>query len=390
MTRRNRTSTLPSYRRHKASGLAVVTINSRDVYLGHWNSEESRNKYERVIAEWIATRHAATTKDRESLTVDRLWSAFLRHAEVHYRKDGRPTSELALFHHAMRPVRRLYGQALARDFGPMSLKTCRNEFVRADLSRKVINGHVRRVRQVFRWAVESELVGVEVYEALRTVPGLKKGRSEARETSPVEPVPQEHIDSILGFVSPHIAAMIQLQLLTGMRPGEVLMMRTCDLDTSDEAWTYTPHSHKTEHHQRERKIFIGPQAQRVVGPFLKTDLLAYLFSPKEAAEYRRTQWARKTKTHHRPSRGRKSHPKRAPRDRYDTDSYRQAIQRACDRAEVPRWSPNRLRHNAATMLRKRYGIEMTRVVLGHSSAVTSEIYAEADLDKAARIMSEVG
>ena len=55
-----------------------------------------------------------------------------------------------------------------------------------------------------------------------------------------------------------------------------------------------------------------------------------------------------------------------------------------------RWSPNQLRHNAATYLRKQFGIEAARVLLGHSSAAVTEVYAELDLAKAAEIRAQVG
>ncbi len=55
-----------------------------------------------------------------------------------------------------------------------------------------------------------------------------------------------------------------------------------------------------------------------------------------------------------------------------------------------RWSPNQLRHNAATFLRKEFGIEAARVVLGHASSAVTEVYAELDLNRAADIMAQVG
>ena len=55
-----------------------------------------------------------------------------------------------------------------------------------------------------------------------------------------------------------------------------------------------------------------------------------------------------------------------------------------------RWSPNRLRHNAATFLRKEFGIKAARVVLGQSSSAVTEVFAELDLTKAADIMARVG
>ncbi len=57
---------------------------------------------------------------------------------------------------------------------------------------------------------------------------------------------------------------------------------------------------------------------------------------------------------------------------------------------VPVWSPNRLRHNSATFLRKEHGIEKARIILGHRSAQVTEVYAELDRSKAADIMGEVG
>ena len=43
----------PSYRHHKPSGQAVVTIGRRDIYLGKFDTPESRTEYDRVIAEWL-------------------------------------------------------------------------------------------------------------------------------------------------------------------------------------------------------------------------------------------------------------------------------------------------------------------------------------------------
>ena len=45
---------LPSYRLHKASGQAVVTLRGRDHYLGSYGSAESHTDYKRLIAEWLS------------------------------------------------------------------------------------------------------------------------------------------------------------------------------------------------------------------------------------------------------------------------------------------------------------------------------------------------
>lgn len=81
---------------------------------------------------------------------------------------------------------------------------------------------------------------------------------------------------------------------------------------------------------------------------------------------------------------------RPPREHYDDESYCQAVERGCKRAGVPKWTPGQLRHNAGTAIRREYGLEAARLILGHRSAVTSEIYAKKDMAEAIRIMQEIG
>jgi integrase len=166
------------------------------------------------------------------------------------------------------------------------------------------------------------------------------------------------------------------------------------VDTSGEVWSYKPETHKTEHRGRERVIFIGPKGQDVLRPFLLRDKAAYCFSPAESERKRREQLheARQTPLScgNKPGSNRRRKPARTAGDRYTRDSYRRAIARACKLAKVETWSPNQLRHSAATEIRRRFGPESAQVVLGHASADVSQIYAERDQAAASRIMAEVG
>jgi len=201
------------------------------------------------------------------------------------------------------------------------------------------------------------------------------------------------VDAIKPHVARQVWATVELQSHSGMRPGEVVTMRMCDLDTSGRVWVYTPQEHKTEHHGRERRIYLGPQAQAVLRPWFRNNLMAYLFQPREAIEAYRAELRRYRKTPMTPSqaaRTRKRVPKKSPGDHYDTDSYRRAIAYGCKRAGVPRWHPHQLRHNAATRLRKGFGLDIARVILGHSSPGITEIYAEVDRKKGLTVMEQVG
>jgi len=55
-----------------------------------------------------------------------------------------------------------------------------------------------------------------------------------------------------------------------------------------------------------------------------------------------------------------------------------------------RWHPHQLHHNAATELRKEFGIEAARIILGHHSTAVTEIYAEKDEQEAIRTIMKVG
>ncbi len=120
-----------------------------------------------------------------------------------------------------------------------------------------------------------------MYEALRAVTGLRFGRTEARETEPIKPVPWTWVERVLSAVSgSSIAAMIWLQWLTGMRPCEAVIMRACDIDMSGEVWLYEPADHKNRWRGHRRIVALGPKAQEVIKRFLQLATQAYLFSPK--------------------------------------------------------------------------------------------------------------
>ena len=384
----------PSYRHHKPSGQAVVILDGRDFYLGRHGTAGSRAEYDRMIAEWLCNGRrlpAASSAVGSDLSINEMLLSYLVHVDSYYVKNGTPTVEPGNIRLAIRPLRQLYGLTPARDFGPLGLKAVRKAMIDGDLCRSEINRRIGRLVRAFKWAVSEEMVPPSVHQALHTVPGLRRGRTDVRESEPIRPVSESFIKAICPHVSRQVWAMVELQRLSGIRPGEVVSMRTIDLDTSGKVWCYTPESHKTEHHGRRRLIHFGPRAQAILKPWLRIDLTACLFSPAEATVERQADKREKRKTPVQPSqRGRaKVKPSKTPGDAYTVESYRRAIAYGCKRANVPKWHPHQLRHNAATQLRKEFGLDVARAVLGHSSPEATEIYAELDQTKAAEAMERV-
>jgi integrase len=402
--RQNR-SDVPALSRHKASGQGVVRLNGRDVYCGKFGTAN----YHRLIAEWVANERRLSVPSNgeasagpDDLTINELLLAYLRHADSYYVKHGKPTSEPACIRLALRHLRQVYGDTLAREFGPLRLKAVRQAMIDSGICRNEVNKRVRHILRAFKWGVSEEMIPASVHHGLKAVSGLRRGRADVRESEPVKPVPDAFVDAIQPYVSRQVWAMIQLQRLTGMRPGEACIMRTIDIDTSGRVWIYTPESHKTEHHGRERRIYLGPMAQEILRPWLRPELTAHLFQPREAiAEHRANQRRdRKTPVQPSPQNRKKHRPRKVPGEKYSAVAYGKAIDRGIARANreagqtggnpIPHWAPNQLRHNAGTRLRREFGLDVARAVLGHSTPVVTEVYAEIDGVKAAEAMERVG
>jgi integrase len=296
----------------------------------------------------------------------------------------------------------------AADFGPLKLKAIRQTLIDAGHSRVYINKLVPIIPRMFKWAAAEEIIPGSVYHALRTVEGLRKGRTDAHETKPVLPVADEVVNATLPHLRAVVSDMVRFQRLTGCRPGEVCQLRPCDVERSGDVWQYRPESHKTEHHGRERIIYIGPQAQQVLLPYLLRDAQAQCFSPAESEVKRHEEQRARRKTRVQPSQRnrRKARPKRSPATRYTKDSYGRAITRGIGKANaqrkeeasdmgiepmlLPHWHPNQLRHSKATEIRREFGLEAAQVILGHAKADVTQVYAERDAALAVEVARKIG
>ena len=335
----------PSYLLHRQSGRARAvwtdTTGRRQQQLlpGSYDSPESRTAFATLLLELEASPHRVQQPDATGITVNEFLLAYLEHAEQHYRgPDGNQTGEAHHVKLVIRYVREMYGDLAARDFGPLALKAVRQKFIAAGWCRKSVNQQIERVRRAFKWGASEELVPAGVHQALATVSGLQRGRSEARETEPVGPVSDAVVDATLPHLSHHVRGIIELQRLTGCRPGEACILRRADIDTGGTVWLYKPTHHKNAHRGKSRSISIGPKAQALLKEYFTPDLEEFLFSPRKAVEDVRAERSANRKTPRYPSHmkrnseKRQAKPARTPDTKYTTRSYSVAVARACDRA----------------------------------------------------------
>ncbi|MAE65623.1 MAG: recombinase XerD [Phycisphaeraceae bacterium] len=391
------TNRQPVYRHYKRTSQAAVrltdavTKKSKDIYLGPFNSDASRERYHQVLAEWERNgRRLSDELGKPETAPDRLTITELcrdywkRRVESYYPEKTKPSIKVML-----RRLRAMYGTQPAEDLGPLDLKRLRQSMIDEGLRRTTINKSVVLLRQMFKWAASEEMIPVQVHQALQTVEGLRAGRGDAKESREVLPVPMAHVDAVRPHVADQVWALIQLQLANGARSGELVVLRPIDLDTTGDVWTAEKKRHKTAHHGKRRMLVFGPRAQAILAPFLVgRPVGVYLFSPAEAEHDRRSQGEGQRRPNQAPTRRKTA---RVIGDHYTPHSYRQAISRACKLAGVPHWHPHQLRHAHATEVRKKFGLEIAQMVLGHAvGSKISELYAEADVEKVKEILRKIG
>ncbi len=323
----------PTYQHRKQSGQARVTLpdgqgGRKDFLLGKYNTAASRAEYDRLISWWIGNGRRIPRNTTDGMTVNEVILAYFTYCQTYHRDpDGKPTHEICSIKNALRPLKELFGATDAAHFDSLSLKTVRRRMIDAGLCRKSINKQVARVKACFHWAAEEKLVPAGVFHEVQTVRGLRAGRSDARETEEVQPVPVEDVEATLPYLPAVVGDMVRLQLATGMRAGELVIMRGADTDRTGTIWLYHPTRHKSAHRGHKRTVAIGPKAQLMLRKYLTRDPEAFLFSPRESVRLFRADQREKRKTRVQPSQRdrRKKSPRKKAGDRYVPAAYARSI-----------------------------------------------------------------
>lgn len=410
---------VPTYRKKKDRGIITVRNpdgSRRDILLpGKHNSDESLKEYERILALLRTTggKMPMVGKQANNLSVAELVLQFVeKHVQTYYihPRTKEPTSEQPAFKAALRPLVRLYGGTVAAEFGSLDLNVVREAMVSGSwmndderkacvkanrpigYARTTINKHCGRIKMLFNWGAEKELIPASTYHGIALVRGLRRGRCEARETEPVKPVELDNVDAIVQELPPIAADIVRLLILTGARVGEICQLKTPDIDRTGPVWFAELEAHKTAHHGHTRTLTFGPQSQLILNRYLKADPDAYLFSPAEQHKIMMEQKRAARKTPVQPSQvsRKRKRPRHKPGDYFDHNVINHAIRRAAKRLGVERFHVHQLRHTAALNILREHGPEAARAVLGHRQVNMTLHYSGIDLEKAKDTMRKIG
>lgn len=117
---------VPTYRHHRPSGRAVVTLDGTDHYLGKWNTEASRTEYQRLVGEWLANGCSLPQPDgKADLRICELVASYLDFAAGYYSDGETPGKEYGCMRDAAKPLAEFYSRTRVAEFGPLALKAPR-------------------------------------------------------------------------------------------------------------------------------------------------------------------------------------------------------------------------------------------------------------------------
>lgn len=386
---------VPKLSHHKATGKGRVILNGQHFYTeSPFGTVECHSEYQDLLLAWrgrgyLPIQQAAA----ENRTLAELVTEFLAHLDEagRYQKRGKPTSQRAMVEVALRELcdglripekyeatvsRRVrkyrgFGGSLVRDFGVEGLQIHRDRLLEAGLvSPRGVNRKVGIIKRLVEWARDR---GMFPKESARDIRDLRSLPVPAR--SRVQTVTREQVDAVIARLSLTLSAMVRIQLATGMRPGEVCALRWKDIEKQPEneearklgLWRYVVDEPKNAHHGDvdPTVYWLGPECQELLRKLRKPPV-AFVFSPKDTVQQR---W-----------------PGGAPglmqeaTDRYTTMAYRQAIERACAAAGVPRFTPHKLRHLALTEIANstELGVMAANRAANHRSMETTLGYVHPD------------
>jgi len=307
-------------------------------------------------------------------------------------RDGRPSPDVQ---RAKRGCRFLapYAEWSIVDLGPAELMAVQKAMVAyryqrspyanepVGYTRTGINQMISQIHKMWRWGIGRGLTTEAQTQLLREVRPLRAGKTTAPENRRRPPVTKAELEKVCDKLTTVVADMLRIIWLTAMRPDEVCRMRPLAILQDDpECWIYIPGrevsqlgDHKTAHRRRVRAVPLTTSVQTILAPRMKDlEPEAVVFRPADAiVEMKERRLVDQSVSRDYRS---QTDPMISPGDRYKPSALYTAVRRACRRAGVERFTPYDLRRTAAARVRSKLSKDDAKLLLGHVSTDTTEIY----------------
>jgi integrase len=338
----------------------------------------------RIVEEAARKRRAKELHPRECLTVAEMCDRYVAWAKDYYSYSWEKKKGMAIkVEYSIREFREMYGERFVADLEHHDMLMHRDALIEKGLGRSTVNRRISTVKRMITWALDEDMIPALAKAELTQVSTLKRGRSAAKDGEPVTAAPMDDVEAVIADSAPSLGGMLRVMRLTGMRPGEACIMRWEDIERRDTIWIYRPQHHKNEWRRHPRVVVIGPRAQGIIAE--REGEGEYVFSPRVAQleRYEAMRLERKTKVQPSQVSRAKEEPMKKPGEFWTPEALARSVLQKCKRLGIERWHPNQLRHNCATEVRRVFGINAARAVLGHFNglSVTDRYSFEAAEDE---------
>ena len=328
------------------------------------------------------------------VTIGELVAKYLKWLEEYSlpMRDGRPSPDVQRARRAGKFLQP-YAEWAITDFGPPELVAVQNAMVAyryfkspyarepVGYTRTGINQMIGQIHKIWKWGIGRKLTTENQAYLLKEVRSLRAGNTIAREKLKRSSISEEEFGKVSTNLTSVVADMLRVIWLTAMRPDEVCRMRPFDILQDDPAcWLYVPGrdvsllgDHKTAHHRRVRAVPLTATVQAILRPRMENlEPKTFIFRPADAIQ----EMKEKRLADHSIQKNylNQIDPMITPGERYTASAVYTAVRRACQRAGVERFTPYDLRRSAATRVRASLGKDAARLLLGHVSTDTTEIY----------------
>jgi integrase len=243
-------------------------------------------------------------------------------------------------------------------------------------ARTQINRLVGLVKRVFSWGGKPRF-DLETYDKLPAIvsssfiadmKAIEIIKDEGKENPKRKDVPEHIVTAVFPFVSETIADMLRIQLLTGMRPKEVCMMRNCNIKRTkeefaeygylydSEVWIYVLSKHKTEKYIGVKAVPLGIEEQEILSKYIIDDE-SPIFKNSQKKEFSRAEYGRK-------------------------------IKKAIEKNNLKKFIPYQIRHTVITKVSLDHNRDMARAIAGHTTEKMTARYDHSDFKKALYVAKE--
>lgn len=362
-------------------GRAFTKVDGVYYSLGRAGSSDAQKRYAEILARHadgtlkkIASKTSKAEAPSDGLAVAELLVQYVSR-ELSRFSAAEQRCQLS----AMKILRQKFGLRPVTDFGPLKFRVVQDAMVNAGWSRSFINRQMKRLRSIFKWGVSWELVPQTLMDSLRTVSSLKPGTSDAPESKPRRAIPEADLQAVRALLCERHRDLVDLMLLTGCRPGELLGLTTGMIDRSADIWRADLVCHKTAHKGKARTLFFNKTAQAILRKYLKVDSAARVF-PLRGDTFSNAIKSACEVAYGMPAHLRKPGRQLTPQQRAEAKAWR--------RQHV--WTPHWLRHTVATRLADEVGTEAAQRLLGHSTTAMTLHYSRTAEKQAIEAAKRLG